>query len=586
MATQRQSQCDTPRDVENCGCGSSDAAVDLGDLDVTFSAPFYTGVFLSSRELQGDYKYAPLEKKSEAPPRANVRLGMEKDYVCHQKIVIDEMKKKEKGVLWEWNFPLDVANFWDRTVSPSYFIGCSETTKSTEDMRKDNSTEVFNKIKDGISAVEEIDLYECGLMVKSFDVKFYEFAFGSVSIRLKVLKLPEDLVNSSENYKKFLNNCKEKARYVLNFIAKKATEAYRNSVPCCIKNSDIWDINNFDGLAADKNMCRVGEVQEISIVAVLEEKCQTYFKDKLASRFLNFAENLYDSPVNAAFQLFTDGQNVTIALESSKNENENSEIEQLLFANEMIMVSFAIEKYFKNFFYSYHNYMSTENELFESKDNIRWWNIWKLKNLIEKFSDVQSIYFQTKNFVLNYMLTSDHSLYMSKLYTIHPKINMPKSIFSVTDESINQLEKQCDQIKFAASQYWQISTSVLTVGISILIVAFLTPISLLLENLGLFRIIAIQVVILISLFASATLITAPWLKSRKLYYICRLQKKKYRKMFKDQERKNKDKNACVCKVKGCHRCRGEKWHSRVFYRDENLCFRCGINFVKWRKLFK
>ena len=63
---------------------------------------------------------------------------------------------------------------------------------------------------------------------------------------------------------------------------------------------------------------------------------------------------------------------------------------------------------------------------------------------------------------------------------------------------------------------------------------------------------------------------------RKLYYFCDLQKTNLRKQYKEQEKRNKSKGSCICEVKKCHRCRGEEWHSRIFFSDENLCFRCGI----------
>lgn len=525
-------------DAATDGSGGSDGAVNFGDVDVTFSSPFYTGVFLSSRELQGNYSE-------------------------HQKIVTKEMQGTLAKV---WKYPRPGCESWKDTVSPVYFIGAELDSLSAVQSQE---------IENAISNFE--DNYKFNFV--KIEIKFFEFGFGVASIRFKKPKSEQNTVSSSRDLKKILLDCEKTAKLVLDFIASEVTKIYRSSVPCCVKNSDIWDVDNFAALESSEGSYKIGEVKGISTVAVIEQKCQAAFlrsKRHINEKFLYFSENLHKTPVNAAYQLFTDGENITIALGSPKNNNKRNEIEQLFFANEMILASLAIEKYFKNFFYSYYNYISTENELFESEDNIRWWNIWKLKNAIEKFSDIQLMYFQTKDFVSNNMLTSNHSLYIAELYTIHPKLNSKKSIFSATDVNIMQMQKLCDQIKFTTAQYWQISTSTLTVNSNILIVSFSIFITLLLGNLNLFGAIIIFIAILISLFTVVMFVTSFRLRSRKLYYFCELQKKEYRRMFKDQNRKNQNRKACVCKVKDCHRCLGWNWHPRVFYFKENLCSRCGI----------
>lgn len=531
---------DAPNCVESCEHDDLDTAVDFSDLDVTFSAPFYTGVFLSSRELQGTYE-------------------------SHQNIVIGEMEEKLE---WGWSSPSNVPEFWDRTVSPSYFIGAK-----INDSRSVLVREISDSI--GCSSLDNNCCFEYNSSNVHINIKFFEFGFGSVGIRLKGVSGSKAAVSSGEDLRKFSGNCEKVIRPILNFIASSATREYRKCVPCCIKNSDIWDIDNFAGLEASEDICRAGEVQEISLVVALEKGCCEKFKkhkSELKKVFGYFSKNLHKAPYNAAYRLFTDGKSITIALGSQKVDRE---LEYLLYATEMIATSFAIEKYFENFFYSYYNYISSEYELIESKDNIQWKNIWNFKNLIEKFLDVQSMYFQIKDFVLKNILTSNHTVYMSELYTIHPKMNSRVNIFSVTDENMKQLEKQFEQIKFSATKYFTVSSTILSIGISLAVVSLSISPALIGSDLDFWRVILIPSVSVATILFAILPITSPRLGSRKLYYLCKLQKKKYRKMFKDQKKKNQDKKNCVCKVKGCHRCLGDEWHHRVFYLKENLCFRCG-----------
>jgi len=91
-----------------CWGGGSAGTVDFGDLDVTISAPLDTGVFLSYRELQ---------RCSE----------------CHQNIVIEGM---EESLRWENSSGQGVLEFWNRTVSPSYFVGGEKSTQFSPVIRK------------------------------------------------------------------------------------------------------------------------------------------------------------------------------------------------------------------------------------------------------------------------------------------------------------------------------------------------------------------------------------------------------------------------------------------------------------------
>lgn len=559
--------------------GTQDEEKNSGDIELTFSAPFYTGVFLSSRELQGDYEYRPQKTASEAPPQANPKLAREEDYVCHQKIVINEMKKK--GVSWGWSMPPDVTNFWDRTVSPPYFIGCSETARPNVDMHKVNLTEVFIKIKDGLSAVEEIDLSECGLIVKSLDVKFFEFGFGSVSIQLKGLKLSKDAIDLAKNCKDFWGKCEKEVRNILNCIAKKASEAYRSSVPCCIKNSDIWDIDNFAGLATDVNICRVGEVQSISVVTVIDEKCCEDFrklKNELGDNFLSIFTDLNEISLNSTYRLFSDENNITIALDGQKIEDE---LDDLFDTAEMVGVYLAVGKYFDNFFYSYFNYVSSEYEIIASKNLYRVPNIKRLRNLMEQFYDIETLYSQL---CLKKQQMSDHciNLYKDKLYNFSHQLFNVEKFWENLDKLYIRLKDKHETINKITSQN-SFLASLDTAYIAVLLAAVTPIVYIRLEsNSNIFGVsqLFFAIYIFILTFAIVTIYNSGRVVKRKLYYICGLQKKEYRQMFKDQKRYNKDKKACVCKVKGCHRCRGEKWHPRVFYRDVNLCSRCGINFVR------
>ena len=91
-----------------CWGGGSAGTVDFGDLDVTFLAPLYTGVFLSYRELQRS---------------SNVI----------QNIVIEGM---EERLRWENNSRQSVLEFWHRSVSPSYFVGGEKSNQFSPVIRK------------------------------------------------------------------------------------------------------------------------------------------------------------------------------------------------------------------------------------------------------------------------------------------------------------------------------------------------------------------------------------------------------------------------------------------------------------------
>ena len=187
--------------------GGSTGVVDFGALDVTFSASFYTGVFLSSRELQGNYKE-------------------------HQEIVINGL---EGEVSWGWEYPSYGDEYWQKTVSPVYFVG----------VELDDPLEVLEHDV-GCNISDFYDVYK--FSSAKVEIKFFEFGFGSVSIRFKGLNSKQHMVDSVKDLKIMLSVCEESVRPILDDFAVKVSQAYSGSVPCCIKSSDIWDINNFDGL--------------------------------------------------------------------------------------------------------------------------------------------------------------------------------------------------------------------------------------------------------------------------------------------------------------------------------------------------
>ena len=523
---------------------SSTSTVDFGDLDVTFSAPFYTGVFLSSRELQGTYE-------------------------SHQNIVIREM---QENLQWGWSPPPDVPEFWNRTVSPSHFIG-TEINDSSSGLIKAISCLIC------FSSMCQNCWFKYASSKIQIIVKFFEFGFGSVSIRLREFSRCQVAVSSAEDLKKFLLNCEEVIRPILNNIANSASKEYRKSVPCCIKNSDIWDIDNFAGLESSEAMCRVGKVQEISTMVVLEGKCCKDI-EKLQNEFKNiflcFSDELHKVPLNAACRLFSDGESITIALGGQNNEDE---LNDLFDITEMAGVFLATGKYFNNFFCSYFNYVSSEYEIIASKSLYRVANVKNLKNLIEKFLDIEALYSQLCLRMPQHN-NSDNS-YKIKLHNLSPRFlsvkrvwkNLDKSFYKLKDEheTINKVKSQNSFLANLDVAYLAVILSAISIAISIMVHTF----SELDDNISDTFLFIFGICMLIILISVALVINVESVINRKLYYICGVQKEKYKDMVSDQEKRNKDRFNCTCNVSACHRCRGDKWHCRVFYREENLCFRCG-----------
>ena len=523
------------------GSGGSGGAVNFGDLDVTFSAPFYTGVFLSSREMQGNYE-------------------------CHQNIVIEGMEEKLR---WGWNSPSDISEFWRRKVSPPYFIGAEKSNQSSPVIRK-------------VKCYIYLSGFRYGFRYDSLElkVKFFEPGFGLVSVRLSGLVHYQGAVFSAKNFERFLADREGRIRQALDSIAQEITRAYRSSVPCCIKNSDIWDINNFGGLEATEGMCGIGSVQEINTVVAMQHSDETNFinlTSEFKKVFVDFSEKLRKPPFNGSYNLFsTKEQNTTIVASMIQNHDE---LEDIIDVSEVLGVQLAVGRYFNNFFFSYYNYVACEYELITSRNMHRFGNIKKIRNLMEKFLDCKKLYSQVHKQIIAELFCTNS--YDARLLSLWPQSASVQKIWNNSDQSVKEIFDIHKQISSVRSEH-SFLTNLDMLYVSIFISSFVFGSVILLElfdgdsnyNQWFLGILAVLFLVLSSSYLA--LINVPGkVPIRKLYYICGLQKKDLREQYKEQEKRNESKGSCICEVKKCHRCRGSKWHSRIFYRDENLCFRCG-----------
>lgn len=539
--------------------GGSTGVVDFGALDVTFSASFYTGVFLSSRELQGNYKE-------------------------HQEIVINGL---EGEVSWGWEYPSYGDEYWQKTVSPVYFVG----------VELDDLLEVLEHDV-GCNISDFYDVYK--FSSAKVEIKFFEFGFGSVSIRFKGLNSKQHMVDSVKDLKIMLSVCEESVRPILDAFAVKVSQAYSGSVPCCIKSSDIWDINNFDGLEvleepdSSEGLYRVGDIEVINILVVIEGIDQNNFSllnIELRKLFLCFSEELNDVPFNAECTLFKSDQNIVIALGQNVKSKINSiEVDNIVKAVEMMTVSTGIAKYFNNFFYSYFNYISSEYEVIASRDFTRRKVIYGLKNLMEKFSDVKIIYSQV------YLQLQEYAGYCgdygkTKLVQLLWEHSRAQEVWDKSDASLAKLadiNNRVDKIKSTNIGFANLSFISITLMLIILagMLSVFNTIQDIVNNDNLdkiestiFNIIvgSASAVYLLALVGLGSYIYGKvYIAKRKLYYICGLQKEDLKNEYEKQEKRNESKENCICKVAECHRCQGSVWHPRVFYRMENLCHRCGI----------
>ena len=519
--------------------GGSTGAVDFGAWDVTFFASFYTGVFLSSRELQGNYRE-------------------------HQEMVVRGMRD---SLLWGWIFPRLGTESCDRRVSPVYFIGSEPNNKMSA-----LSQEIMN-LK---SCFKDVFKFES----VAAQVKFFEFGFGLVSVRFEGLRSSKGSVCSDKEFRNLLSNCKQALMSAIDSVVAKATNAYRCSVPCCIKNSDIWDINNFGGLEGTEGMYRVGEVQETGVLVALEQEDKEDFdavKAELKKSFFSISKDLQSVPYRATYKLFTSGESITIALGKQKNDKEINEVSDII---GMLEVQLVVGKYFNNFFCSYYNYAACEYEAITSRNMHRFVNIKRLRNLTEKFLDCQTFYFQVHQQILA-GTAFETNTYKAKLSSLLPRNAKVQKLWDNSSKSVKgimDMHSQISAVGSSRSLLTNLDMSHVAVYISLMVFVTVTSFELFDGDSSplqwIFGIAALSFFFMVLIVLPVYSFGKPM--KRKLYYICGLQKEDLKNEYEKQEKRNESKESCICKVAECHRCQGSVWHPRVFYRMENLCHRCGI----------
>lgn len=462
-----------------------------GKVEVVFSAPFYTGVFLSSRVLQGNYE-------------------------CHRSIVITGM---EKELPWGWSYPTDVSVFLDWTVSPPYFIGCSVTDNF-------DFKEMCEKIETCLSKIKEKNRLMSNLEVVSLDVKFYEFAFGSVSIRLAGTD-PEKAKDSEQdyNYMNVLNGCEEEMKKVLNCIAKKAAELYGKVVPCCIKNRDIIDIDNFcqlDGnisyYCRDKNnnetgntncsqngngeevdskdsdddqnsnenaadskdgndekkgnidsdgdqnsdkdengnqlcsLCSPNEVLVLNVHKFIKIDNEEKFSDyhRLSHFFPRPEKEIKRLPFYGRLAVFSSEKgDTTVAID---NDNDRDRVDGFIRVSEAMVVYGALGKYFSNFLYSYYNYSARQYEAIDAPGMYSMKTRFKTRGLLEKFSDIQILYSQS----ISMMKQTKHTYFTAE----QEKFWDAKSCYSKIEKIWENNNEEMDQLKDWYQQVSNVSSHV------------------------------------------------------------------------------------------------------------------------------
>lgn len=381
------------------GGGDQSEVANSGDMDVIFSAPFYTGIFLSSRRLQGKYGE-------------------------HQEIVVRGMPSSLR-----WSYPVPGCGSWNGTVSPLHFIGCNVTEKSNSE--ESGLDELDKQIKASLSGIEKLETYS--LKVKSLEVKFYEFAFGSVSIRLTGLKLSKDVKDSSENFEKLLTDCERRMRRVLNCVVRKATSAYRAAVPCCIRSRDILDIDNFEKLRDYTNLYKVDEVLDID----------KFVKIDSGSIFQNLEQGLNWLPFCGKFSPFiSEKGDITIAFGYDKAKNEE---EDYINVSKTMGVYDALGKYFNNFLFSYYNYSVRQYEAIDAPGMFSMRNRFKTRGFLEKFTDIQMLYSQSI-----FMMKQNRNIYFTenqgKLWNAKNRYFKIEEIWENNDEQMRKLENWYQQV--------------------------------------------------------------------------------------------------------------------------------------------
>lgn len=396
---------------------SSTGGVDFGDLDVTFSAPFYTGIFLSSRRLQGKYG-------------------------DHQEIVADYMNKNCKDV---WTYPKLGCESWKGTVSPSHFIECNLSKKcnSQECLLK----KLCEKLKK-LHKKQSLNLSD--LEVSLLNIKFYEFALGSVSIKVTGVKLSQSVKNAG---KKLLTEFEEEVRTILNCIANKATKVYSNAVPCCIKNIDMFDIDNFNRLEGDNGehdsdaaLYKTNAVEVLDIHKFVEIESKKSFSDY--SRLLQFfpvsREEMKRLPFYGRLSLFSsDKGDITVAIADDEAKNK---VDKLIMVSEAMGVYGALGKYFSNFLNSYYNYSARQYELIDAPGMYSMRKRFKTRGFLEKFADIQILYSQSI-----FVMKQNKNIYFSADQT---KFWDAKNLYLKIDKVWENNDKQIEKLQ---NWYQQVS---------------------------------------------------------------------------------------------------------------------------------
>ena len=519
-------------------------------VSVTFSAPFYTGVFLSSRELRSEYR-------------------------CH----IEMIKQKMEDQL-SWGWEESQRKFaWNCSLSSDYFLGCDVNDK---EILRDFTVE---------SGLNNFEIYQ--ISVSKFSVRFFEFGFGSVSVTYSV----------SPNFPlTILKDYQSSFKLSLSRISAKVCNVYKKSVPCCVIDIDIQDIYNFQKVEQSKFINGNWNLQQVSaIVTVYEEKTFYKINHSLKSEFYKLDDNLSSDNLLCLYSFFAKhGNEGIVGICMSKNVEE---INSFVLTVELLNVYLAVVVYFDSFFYFYFDFVASEYELYEGTGGSRskWRNLLRLKSLGEKFSDVLLIYSQTVSLVQNHFpriqdqrsnYSNQREEYQVQRYYLKnfPVRQTIDRVIKQTERKIKNLEQIHDQIDRAKNLYaieggehasfftalLQLLT--LFVALATLVVttqAFENTVNIEFLNIEFhFRCFAI---IIMCLFFSFMLLFAWRLithsagepkfffrhRPRKLFHLKRKDKKQLKKMLKKRNETRKKSRYKQCAVSNCHRCSTKRWHGSI-----------------------
>lgn len=527
--------------------------------NVTFSAPFYTGVFLSSRELWNRYE-------------------------CHIEMVKQRM---EAQLPWKWEGSQG-KSIWNYSFSPDYFIGCDV-----------NDEKILREYK-----------VECGVKmfeIRQIRVKLFEFGFGSVSVVYSVSS------NFSVNTLQHYDN---KLKSSLSRIATKVVDTFKESVPCCVVNVDTRDIYNFQRVETSNlfdDGCNLQQVSAVIIVNRLEnfQKINNFLK----SQFFKFDDIPSNINLFCSYSFFgMHGSEGMIGLCMSSNIAESNSFALTV---ELLNVYLASAVYFDNFFHSYFDFVVSEYEMYEriEGDRSRWRNLFRLESLGEKFSDVLLIYSHTISLMQNQ--ENCYSAQMEK-YQIQKYFweNLP--VRKTIDCAIQQIEEKIESLKSIHNQIDNaknlyairgdehasfVSTLASLLTFLVAIATFIVSIQIFDNNYirefpsrHLIFIVICLPIIFILLFAWRSIShTAKepklllWHIPRKLFHLEERERKQIKKMYKQRNKIKKKARHKKCKAPNCHRCSSSGWHCINFpcgissEVTDKICSNCGTKCCCSRK---